>query len=144
MIQLIDLPEEVLHHIFTFIPEQDVFWTLGFCCLRLQEVVLNYVKHIELQVPLIIDDERMIIQGSKLSIPDEVSQNNNEMQSRHFEHLTSCHTLMRSVRYIAIGKIKSSLYEEEIFKDIQNNNDLYCSNITGENHRYKVVFMITV
>ena len=140
----IDLPEEVLHYIFNYIPEQDVFWNLGFCCLRLWEVVLSYVKNIELQLPSLIDDEYLVSNASKLKIKVEREQCNNEMQYRSLEHLTTCKMLMTSVSYIALGKIKGSLYEEEISKDVERNNFLYCSGFSVGNYRSKVIFTIRI
>ena len=142
MMHFLDLPEEVLHHIFNYIPEQDVFWNVGFCCLRLWEVVLSYVKNIELQLPSLIDDEYLVNNASKSKINAKNEQCNNEMQYRSLEHLTTCKMLMTRVNYIALGKIKGSLYEEEISKDVERNNFLYCSGFSVGSYPSKVIFTI--
>ena len=144
MKRFIDLPEEVLHYIFNYIPEQDVFWNIGFCCLRLWEIVLNYVKNIELQLPSLTDDEHIVNHYSELTIKEESARNNNKMQYGSFEHLTACKMLMTSVSYIVLGKIKGSLYEEEISKDVERNNCLYCSEFSVGTNRSKVIFQITI
>ena len=144
MKRFIDLPEEVLHYIFNYIPEQDVFWNLGFCCLRLWEVVLSYVKNIELQISWLTDDEYLVNHGSNLTVEEESTRCNNEMQYRNFERLTTCKMLMSSVSYIALGKIKGSFYEEEILKDVVQNNFLHCSEFSVGSHRSKVIFEITI
>jgi hypothetical protein len=46
-VQLLDLPEEVLGLIFTYIPNDEILWTLGQTCQKMMEYVLRHVWVIE-------------------------------------------------------------------------------------------------
>ena len=135
---LIDLPEEALHHIFKYIPEQEVFWNLGFCCLRLHGAVLNYIKHVELQLPSLLDDEYLARRGSELTIQDNLPQESHKMQYRNFESLLDWQALMKSITYVAVGKIQCSIYAEEITNEIEQNHSQYCSELPSGSPSSKV------
>ena len=46
-VQLLDLPEEVLHMIFRYVPNDEIVWSVGHVCQQLMEYVLRYVWVIE-------------------------------------------------------------------------------------------------
>ena len=138
---LIDLPEEVLHHIFNYIPERDVFWSIGFCCLRLYEAVLSYIKHIELQLPSFVDDEYLARRGAALSIQDQDDflKESKKMHYQNLESILGCQALLKSINYVAVGKIQNSIYKEEIIKENEQNHFQYCSELPSGSLSSKVL-----
>ena len=132
MTLITDLPEEVLHYIFSYIPDQDLFWNVGFCCSRLQDAMLNYTKQIDLLIPPIHDNERLNMSTAHCHI----------VKGTTVETLLSCKAILRSINFVAIGKIQSSLYKEDIVKDIKLNNSRYCSETPLDRYRNKVGLII--
>ena len=43
-IQLLDLPEEVMRHIFAFLPDNELHFNVRSVCRQLQNHVRNYVQ----------------------------------------------------------------------------------------------------
>ena len=56
-IGILDLPEEVIRHIFSYLTEQEIFWSFGFSCKQIFWISLDYIDLIETPIILANSDE---------------------------------------------------------------------------------------
>ena len=57
MTTILDLPEEVIRHIFSYLTRQETFWSFGFSCKQIFWISLDYVDLIETPIILANSDE---------------------------------------------------------------------------------------
>ena len=56
-IGILDLPEEVIRHIFKYLSKQEIFWSFGFSCKQIFWISLDYIEMIETPIILANSDE---------------------------------------------------------------------------------------
>ena len=57
---LLHLPEEVLHLIFSYLTQHDMFWNLGFVCKALLHMVIEHTQILEIGAPSRGNKERYV------------------------------------------------------------------------------------
>ena len=120
-VNLTDVPEEILHDIFGYLPEKELFWNVSFTCLYLQHAVLNFIKSISIE--LHSNNQYNGIHGvaTKQNVSAEVGNARNIATLLDNEMITS------RISYVVIGKIFNTFYEEQIVEEIEQNKLQFCS-----------------
>jgi hypothetical protein len=100
MTVLTDLPEEILHLLFRYLPEKEIFWHVGFTCLYLQHAVLNFIKSIKLH-SMILSNELATKQNHSAEIGKGYTQNivsllDNEMITQQISYIA----IRKHLRYV--------------------------------------------
>ena len=55
--RILDLPEEIIRHIFLYLTEPEIFWNFGFSCRQIFWISLDYIDSIETPIILANSDE---------------------------------------------------------------------------------------
>ena len=120
-VNLSDVPEEILHHIFRYLHEKEIFWNVGFTCLYLQHAVLNFIKTISIE--LHSNNQYSGSHGTKQNglVGARKGYTQNMATILNNEMITS------RISYVVIGKIFNTFYEEQIVEEIEQNKLQFCS-----------------
>ena len=135
MTVLADLPEEILHLLFRYLPEKEILWNVGFTCLYLQHAVLNFIKSIKIEL-----HSMTLSNGNhELATKQNLSTEKRKGCTENIVSLLDNEMITHRISYIAIGKIFNTFYEEQVVQEIKQNQSLFCSK-SFNNLSTKVLF----
>ena len=136
MLVLTDLPEEMLYHIFRYLPKQEVFWNVGYTCTSLHSVAVNFTSEIKLELSAKYDK---CCKGQKTSLNCyKDSTTANQHFSKHVSKLFDDENVTRRICYIVLGKCYGSVYENQILDEIEQIKREFCQRLSDDGFSTKV------
>ena len=135
MLGLTDLPDEMLYHIFKYLPKQEVFWNVGYTCTYLHSVAVNFTTEIELELSSQYD-KCCKGQASLNCYKDNTTANQNFCNQ--FSKLFDDENVTSRICYLALGKCYGSVYEDQILDEIEQIKREFCHKLSDDGFSTKV------
>ena len=102
--KLLDLPESTIKGIFEYLPQQEIFWNLGFTCRQLLDISCGYINIIE--IPYLPQSQKS---GSK------------DIFESYINDLAQLGNVLDSIRSILVCQRKD---REDLLEEFQRNGDV--------------------
>ena len=135
MLGLTDLPDEMLYHIFRYLPKQEVFWNVGYTCTSLHSVAVNFTTEIELELSSKYD-KCCKGQDSLNCYKDNTTANQNFCNQ--FNKLFDDENVTRRICYLVLGKCYGSVYQDQIIDEIEQIKREFCQRLSDDGFPTKV------
>ena len=129
MANVTDLPDEVLCYIFGYLPEEEVFWNVGFTCSYLQDIVINFIKKIRLELVSKSTVKYTSQHGAEFALNRNTPANWENNFHQNIRKVFGYKRIRGRINYVVLGKVYGSLYEEQIVEEIETSNAKFCCRV---------------